>query len=65
MSLGMPEEVETYCRKIIDQVSKGVGFILSSRCTLPYNANIENLKAMINSGKNYQLSSEALRCQEK
>ena len=57
LSLGTPEQVETYCRKLIDQVGKGGGFILSSGCTVPYNAKIENLKGMINTGKNYQLSS--------
>lgn len=53
LSLGTPEEVETYCRKLIDHVGKDGGFILSSGCTVPYNAKIENLKAMINTGKNY------------
>jgi uroporphyrinogen-III decarboxylase len=56
LSLGTPEEVETYCRKLIDHVGKDGGFILSSGCTVPYNAKIENLKAMINTGKNYQFS---------
>lgn len=28
LSLGTPEQVETYCRKLIDYVGKGGGFIL-------------------------------------
>ena len=56
LTLGTPEEVETYCKKLIDEVGKGGGFILSSGCTVPYNAKFENLKAMIDTGKTYQLS---------
>ena len=56
LTLGTPEEVETYCKRLIDEVGKGGGFILSSGCTVPYNAKIENLKAMIDTGKTYQLS---------
>ncbi|MDQ1353971.1 MAG: hypothetical protein QG657_4280, partial [Acidobacteriota bacterium] len=56
LTLGTPEEVETYCKKLIDEVGRGGGFILSSGCTVPYNAKFENIKAMINTGKTYQLS---------
>jgi len=56
LTLGTPEEVEDYCKKLIDEVGKGGGFILSSGCTVPYNAKFENLKAMIDTGKTYQLS---------
>lgn len=55
-TLGTPEEVEIYCKKLIDEVGRGGGFILSSGCTVPFNAKFENLKAMINTGKTYQLS---------
>jgi uroporphyrinogen-III decarboxylase len=53
LTLGTPEDVETYCKKLIDEVGKGGGFILSSGCTVPYNAKFENLKAMIHTGKTY------------
>lgn len=56
LTLGNPEEVEAYCKKLIDKVGKGGGFILSSGCTVPYDAKFENLKAMIETGKTYQLS---------
>lgn len=56
LTLGTPEEVETYCKRLIDEVGRGGGFILSSGCTVPFNAKFENLKAMINTGKTYQLS---------
>jgi len=57
-TLGTPEEVETYCKKLIDEVGKGGGFILSSGCSVPYNVKFENLKAMIHTGKTYQLSKK-------
>jgi uroporphyrinogen-III decarboxylase len=56
LTLGTPEEVTAYCQRLIDEVGKGGGFILSSGCTVPYNARVENLKAMIHTGKTYQLS---------
>lgn len=55
-TLGTPEEVEIYCKKLIDEVGKDGGFILSSGCAVPFNAKFENLKAMIHTGKTYQLS---------
>jgi len=52
-SLGTPEEVEKYCRKLIDIVGEDGGFILSTGCTLPVDAKIENLKAIVDTAKNY------------
>jgi len=52
-SIGTPEEMEGYCRKLIDIVGKGTGFILSSGCTVPADAKFENFKTMIYTAKNY------------
>jgi hypothetical protein len=52
-TLGSPEEVEEYCKKLIDVVGEGGGFILSSGCTVPVDCKIENLKAMVNTAKFY------------
>jgi uroporphyrinogen-III decarboxylase len=52
-SLGTPEEVEAYCKRLIDVVGEGGGFILSTGCTLPADCKLENLKAMVNTAKNY------------
>jgi hypothetical protein len=52
-SLGTPEEVEEYCKKLIDVVGKDGGFILSTGCTLPADCKFENLQAMVNTAKNY------------
>ena len=48
-----PEEVESYCKKLIDVVGEGGGFILSSGCTVPVDCKIENLKAMVDTAKSY------------
>jgi len=52
-SLGTVEEVESYCRKLIDIVGQDGGFILSTGCTCPVDCKIENLQAMVNTAKNY------------
>ena len=38
LSIGTPEEVQIYCRKLIDIVGTDAGFILSSGCTVPPDA---------------------------
>lgn len=52
-SYGTPEEMEEYCKKLIDVVGKDTGFILSSGCTVPADCKYENFKVMIDTGKNY------------
>ncbi len=54
LSLGEPEEVTAYCRKLIDEVGKGGGFILSSGCTCPVDAKFDNVKAMLETARVYQ-----------
>jgi uroporphyrinogen-III decarboxylase len=53
LSLGTPEEVTAYCRKLIDVVGEGGGFILSVGCTVPFNAKKENVKAIVDTAKTY------------
>lgn len=43
--LGTPDEIYNYCTKLIKDM--GTGFILSNGCSLPPNAKVENVKAMI------------------
>jgi hypothetical protein len=52
-SLGTPEEVEDYCKKLIDVVGKDGGFILSTGCTVPADCKFDNFKAMVDTAKNY------------
>lgn len=53
LSLGKPEEVEEYCRKLIDEVGEGGGFMLTTGCECPIDAKPENLRAMVETGKSY------------
>jgi hypothetical protein len=50
---GTPREVETYVRRLCDEVGDGGGFILGTGCSMPPNANIDNVKTMIDVCKSY------------
>lgn len=48
-----PEEVDAYCKRLIEEVGKDGGLIVGSGCEVPPNAKIENVRAMINSVRKY------------
>jgi uroporphyrinogen-III decarboxylase len=48
LSLGTPQEVTAYGKRLINEVGPA-GFILSSGCDVPIDAKHENVKAMIDS----------------
>lgn len=48
LSLGTPEEVTAYCKRLISEVGPS-GYILSSGCDIPIDAKYENVKAMVES----------------
>jgi hypothetical protein len=52
LSVGKPEEVRDYCRRLISRVGDDGGFILGSGCGVPINVKPENFRAMIETGKN-------------
>jgi len=52
LCLGSPDEVKAYCKKLIDVVGKGGGFIMDSSVGVE-DAKIENLRAMIDFTKEY------------
>ena len=54
LTLGKPEEVEAYCQRLIDEVGEGGGFMLTTGCECPISVKRENLRAMVETGKNYQ-----------
>ena len=58
LTLGKPEEVEAYVKKLIDEVGGDGGFILGVGCSLPAAAKPENFRAMIETGKTYELSKK-------
>jgi len=49
---GTPDDVKDYCKKLIDVVGKGGGFIMDASTNLD-DAKPENLKAMIEFTKEY------------
>jgi hypothetical protein len=53
LAFGGKEEVTDYCRKLIEHVGKNGGFILGAGCEIPPNARPENVKAMIDSVKQF------------
>jgi len=53
LTLGHPEDVEEYVKKLIDVVGKDGGFILGSGCEVPIDAKFENLKAALDTAKSY------------
>jgi methanogenic corrinoid protein MtbC1 len=54
LTLGSPEDVEAYCRRLIDEVGDGGGFMLTTGCECPINVRAENLRAMVETGRNYR-----------
>jgi len=54
LTLGTPDDVRTYCQRLIDEVGKGGGFFLTTGCECPIDATFENVKTMIDTAKNYR-----------
>ena len=54
LSVGTPDEVEAYCKRLIDEVGDGGGFMLTTGCECPIDVKPENLRAMVETGKNYR-----------
>lgn len=56
LAVGTPADVAAYCRRLIDEVGGGGGFILGSGCSVPAVVKPENFRSMIETGKHYELS---------
>jgi uroporphyrinogen-III decarboxylase len=54
LTLGRPEEVEAYCKRLIDEVGAGGGFLLTTGCECPIDAKFENVKIMVDTAKSYR-----------
>jgi uroporphyrinogen-III decarboxylase len=53
MVFGTPDEVDEYCRNLIQDCAPGGGFILGTECEVPWDARPENVRAMIAAAKKY------------
>jgi len=58
MSIGKPEDVEAYCRDLIDKVGGDGGFILNTGCEMPTAVKLDNWRAMVQTARNYELSKK-------
>jgi len=58
LSIGKPQDVEAYCKRLIDDVGPDGGFILSSGCEMPTAVTMENWRAMVQTGRNYEFSKK-------
>ncbi|MFC1944600.1 uroporphyrinogen decarboxylase family protein, partial [Chloroflexota bacterium] len=53
LQLGTVHDVESYCKRLIDIVGEGGGFIMGTGSEVPTKAKFGNLKAMIDIVKTY------------
>ena len=53
LCLGSPDEVRTYCRKLIDVVGAGGGFLMDGAIGIPDESKPENVKAMAEITREY------------
>ncbi|MEW6444222.1 MAG: uroporphyrinogen decarboxylase family protein [bacterium] len=56
LCLGTPEDVSAYCRRLISEIGRDGGFILSTGCTVPAAVKPENFRAFIDTGKTYEFA---------
>lgn len=48
-----PEEVDRYCKRLIEEVGKDGAYTMGAGCEIPLNAKVDNVRAMIQSVKKY------------
>jgi uroporphyrinogen-III decarboxylase len=53
LAAGTKDEVLGYCKELIQKVGADGGFILSSGCSIPANAKIENVRALMESAEKW------------
>jgi uroporphyrinogen-III decarboxylase len=53
LTTGTPEQVDAYCRMLIEKVGKGGGFILDGAIGVPDESKPENVRAMYESVRRY------------
>ncbi len=58
LSLGTPEEVRQHCRKIIEDVAPGGGYIMDASAIVQNDATVENMRAMTEATLEYGVYSQ-------
>lgn len=53
LNIGTPQEVADYCKKLIEVVGKGGGFIMDGAIGVPDEAKPENVRAMVETTKTH------------
>jgi uroporphyrinogen-III decarboxylase len=53
LTLGNPDNVREYCQKLIDEIGKDGGFMLTTGCECPIDARLDNVRAMVDTAKDY------------
>ncbi len=53
LTIGTPEEVRLYCRKIIDSIASNGGYIMDASAIIQNDAKVENMTAMTEFTRNY------------
>jgi hypothetical protein len=53
LSLGTPKDVKDYCKKLIEELGEGGGYILDCGIPLDYASKPENVKAMVEATREY------------
>lgn len=61
LAWGTPDEVRACCKKVIDGVAGDGGYILDASALLMDDANLENVRAMIDFTREYGIYSESSR----
>lgn len=44
---GTPDDVDAYCKRLIEDCAEGGGFILEAECEVPWDSKPENIHAML------------------
>jgi hypothetical protein len=52
-AFGTKDDVLNYCRRLIETLGRRGGFILSSGCSLPANARVENVRAIFEAAEEW------------
>lgn len=53
LSHSTPQKVADFCKKLIEDIGDGGGFVLCNACSMPLDGRVENVRAMIETAHEY------------